>query len=204
MATKKTTKKSESVKAPTQNNIEEVKNEPVMDVETSVEVVKEVEQEKKPVRKHAKVDNHDPTELIACRSMIYGHLYLDGPKTAMNYSWSNVGDIREVEYQDLLSWKVMRSHCLFDPMIVIEDDEIREEWDNDLGSIYAKVDSVDVDGMFRLSISVFKDRLSKLPNSVRETVQNTAYRMIQENRLYDIRYIKAIDEILGTELLMMI
>jgi hypothetical protein len=39
---------------------------------------------------------------------------------------------------------------------------------------------------------------------MKPTVQNMAYAMIQDNTLYDLRVIKAIDEILGTELKMMI
>jgi hypothetical protein len=39
---------------------------------------------------------------------------------------------------------------------------------------------------------------------MKSTVQNMAYSMIQDGTLYDLRTIKAIDEILGTELKMMI
>jgi hypothetical protein len=39
---------------------------------------------------------------------------------------------------------------------------------------------------------------------MKTTVQNMAYSMIQDRTLYDLRIIDAIDEILGTELKMMI
>jgi hypothetical protein len=39
---------------------------------------------------------------------------------------------------------------------------------------------------------------------MKTTVQNMAYSMIQNRTLYDLRTIDAIDEILGTELKMMI
>jgi hypothetical protein len=47
-------------------------------------------------------------------------------------------------------------------------------------------------------------QLKKLPDGMKATVQNMAYSMIQNGTLYDLRTIKAIDETLGTELIMMI
>ena len=58
--------------------------------------------------------------------------------------------------------------------------------------------------MFRLPHRQFVSQLKKLPESMKSTVQNMAYAMIQDGTLYDLRTIKAIDEILGTELKMMI
>jgi hypothetical protein len=50
----------------------------------------------------------------------------------------------------------------------------------------------------------FIAKLKQLPDAMKSTVQNMAYAMIQDGTLYDLRTIKAIDEILGTELKMMI
>lgn len=147
---------------------------------------------------------HDPNELILCRSVRFGELRLIGPKTRMPYSWANEGDIREVEYQDLVSWRALHSRYLFDPMIIIEDEDICEEWKDDLGDLYEQTRQIDLKEMFKLPHRNFVAQLKKLPNSMKSTVQNMAYAMIQDGTLYDLRTIKAIDEILGTELKMMI
>ena len=147
---------------------------------------------------------HDPNELIICRSVRFGELRLIGPKTHHPYSWMNEGDVREVEYQDLVSWRALHSRYLFEPMIIIEDEEIVEEWKADLGELYANVQQLDLKEMFKLPQRSFVAQLKKLPDGMKSTVQNMAYAMIQDGTLYDLRIIKAIDEILGTELITMI
>ena len=81
-----------------------------------------------PTTKKVNKPKHDPSELISCRSVRFGELRLIGPKTRMPYSWANEGDFRDVEYQDLVSWKALGSPYLFEPMIIIEDEDVREEW----------------------------------------------------------------------------
>ena len=158
----------------------------------------------KPAPKKVNKPKHDPNELILCRSVRFGELRLIGPKTHMAYSWSNEGDVREVEFQDLMSWRALRHKYLFDPMIIIEDEDLVEEWKADLGDLYDKLQAIDIKAMFKLPERQFIAQLKKLPASMKTTVQNMAYSMIQDRTLYDLRIIDAIDDILGTELKMMI
>lgn len=181
------------------------KNSPVKKEVVKETVVEEVVKVEEPVApKKVNKPKHDPSELILCRSVRFGELRLIGPKTRMPYSWANEGDIREVEYQDLVSWRALHSRYLFDPMIIIEDEDIREEWKVDLAPIYDNLAQIDLKEMFKLPHRQFVVQLKKLPEGMKSTVQNMAYSMIQDGTLYDLRTIKAIDEILGTELIMMI
>lgn len=160
--------------------------------------------EETPAPKKVNKPKHDQNELIPCRSVRFGELNLIGPKTHMPYSWANEGDIREVEYQDLVSWKALGSKYLFEPMIIIEDEDIVEEWKVDLGKLYDNLQEIDLKAMFKLPERQFIAQLKKLPEGMKPTVQNMAYAMIQDRTIYDLRIIDAIDEILGTELKMMI
>ena len=173
---------------------------------TDVQVEETVAEEvvTKPVTKKVNKPKHDPSELVSCRSVRFGELILIGPKTRMPYSWANEGDIREVEYQDLVSWRALHSRYLYDPMIIIEDEDIREEWKADLGVLYDSLQQVDLKEMFKLPHRQFVSQLKKLPEGMKSTVQNMAYAMIQDGTLYDLRTIRVIDEVLGTELKMMI
>ena len=173
-------------------------------VETEEIIETEVLEEVKPTPKKVNKPKHDPNELILCRSVRFGELRLIGPKTRMPYSWANEGDIREVEYQDLVSWRALHSRYLFEPMIIIEDEDIVEEWKADLGDLYDELQTIDIKTMFKLPHRNFVAQLKKLPVGMKTTVQNMAYSMIQDGTLYDLRTIKAIDETLGTELIMMI
>lgn len=172
------------------------------DVQVEETVVEEVVTN--PVAKKVNKPKHDPSELVSCRSVRFGELILIGPKTHMPYSWANEGDIREVEYQDLVSWRALHSRYLYDPMIIIEDEDIREEWKADLGALYDGLQQVDLKEMFKLPHRQFVSQLKKLPEGMKSTVQNMAYAMIQDGTLYDLRTIRVIDEVLGTELKMMI
>lgn len=172
--------------------------------ETEEIIETEVVEEVKPTPKKVNKPKHDPNELILCRSVRFGELRLIGPKTHMPYSWANEGDVREVEYQDLVSWRALHSRYLFEPMIIIEDEDIVEEWNADLGDLYDELQAIDIKAMFKLPHRQFIAQLKKLPTGMKTTVQNMAYSMIQDGTLYDLRTIKAIDETLGTELIMMI
>lgn len=165
----------------------------------------EVVEEVKPApKKVAKTVKHDPGEYILCRSVRFGELILIGPKTRTPYRWANEGDVAEVEFQDLMSWKALRHKYLFEPMIIIEDEGLVEEWRADLGDLYDELQNIDVKALFKLPHRQFVAQLKKLPTGMKSTVQNMAYSMIQDRTLYDLRIIDAIDEILGTELKMMI
>ena len=173
-----------------------------MDVQVEESTVEEVVV--KPVVKKVNKVKHDPSELVPCRSVRFGELILIGPKTRMPYSWANEGDVRDVEYQDLVSWKALHSRYLFEPMIIIEDEDICEEWKADLGALYDSLQQIDIKEMFKLPHRQFVSQLKKLPDGMKSTVQNMAYAMIQDGTLYDLRVIKAIDEILKTELMLML
>ena len=173
-------------------------------VATDEIIENEAVEEVKPTPKKVNKPKHDSNELIPCRSVRFGELRLIGPKTHMPYSWANEGDVREVEFQDLMSWRALRHKYLFEPMIIIEDEDLVEEWSADLGKLYADLQDVDVKALFKLPQRQFIAQLKKLPAGMKTTVQNMAYSMIQDRTLYDLRIIDAIDEILGTELKMMI
>lgn len=178
------------------NTKKTTETEEIIDVETMDEV--------KTAPKKANKPKHDPGELITCRSVCFGGLRLIGPKTKMPYEWMNQGDYGEVEYQDLLAWKTLHAPCLFDPLFIIEDEDICNEWNAELGKIYEDLNRVDLDEMFKLPHRSFVAQLKKLPKGMKSTIQNMAYSKIQSKELYDLRTIEAIDEILGTELKIMI
>lgn len=157
----------------------------------------------KPAKKVNK-PKHDPNELVMCRSVVFGKLILIGPKTNMRYIWANAGDMREVEYQDLVSWRALGSKYLFAPLIIIEDEDICEEWKADLGKLYEDVQAVDLKALFNLPQRQFVAKLKQLPTSMKSSVQNMAYAMIRDKTLDSLSKIEAIDEILGTELKTMI
>lgn len=154
----------------------------------------EPKQTVKTVRKFA------PDERIVCRSVTFGELLLTGVKSKLLYTWANYGDTAEVEFQDLQAMKSMRSSYLYRPRFIIEDEELVEQWGKDFGDMYKNIEDTDVENLFNLPVNQFKARLKKAPKGVQQAVKNIAGEMILNGSLDSIAKIKAIDDILGTDL----
>lgn len=173
---------------------ETVVNETIVKTKT-VDATEEKAAAKKP-RKFA------ADELITCRSITFGELLLTGPKSHLLYSWSNYGDTTEVEYQDLQALKSTKSSYLYRPRFIIEDDELNEQWSKDFKDLYDGIIEVDVDDILALPINQFKARLKKAPRGVQQAIKDVAGEKIMNGSLDSIKKIKAIDEILGTDLML--
>ena len=166
------------------------------EVEVEVEVVKT--SAKKVARKFA------PDEMITCRSITYGELLLTGTKSKLLYSWANYGDTTEVEFQDLQALKSTRSSYLFKPRFILENEELVEQWKNDFGKMYDEIATINVEELFKLPANQLKAKLKKAPSGIQQAVKNVAGEKIMNGSLDSLAKIKAIDEVLGTQLKMYI
>lgn len=176
---------------------EEVENEiNVEKVENEIKV-EEVKEKPKTRRKFGMND------LILCKSVTFGELLLPGRKSQLLYRWMNYGDFTEVEYQDLQALRSMSSAYLKKPYFIIMDEELLEQWP-DLKTINNKLMDVDLDRLFTLPINQFKKQLKEFPSSYQSSIKNIASSKILNGELDSISKIKAIDEILGTELMLYI
>lgn len=165
----------------------------------TTENIESVEQEiKKPVIKTPR--KYAPDEPVPCRSVTYGELLLTGTKSKLMYVWANYNDVTEVEFQDLQALKSTRSNYLFRPRIVIEDEELVEQWGKDFKDMYSKIVNVDVEEIFNLSLGKFKTALKNSPKGVQQAVKNIAGEKIMNGSLDSLAKIKAIDDVLGTDL----
>lgn len=167
---------------------------------TENEIIEEktVVEEIKPVVKQPKKFAQD--DMIPCRSVTYGELLLTGPKSKLLYSWANYGDVTEIPFQDLQALRSTRSSYLFRPRFIIEDEDLVELWAKDLKDMYDNLVDEDVDALFKLPLNQFKSKLKKAPRGVQQAVKNIAGEKILNGSLDSLAKIKAIDEILGTDL----
>ena len=168
------------------------KKEAVIDTNEAVEEVQK--SVAKTPRKYA------PDDMITCRSVTYGELLLTGPKSRLLYRWSNYNDTTEIPFQDLQALRSTKSSYLYRPRFIIEDEELVEQWSKDLRPLYDNIVDMDVEEIFKLPIGKFKAALKKAPKGVQQAVKNIAGDMIMNGTLDSVQKIKAIDEILGTDL----
>lgn len=140
------------------------------------------------------------TEGILCKSITAGELILVGRKTGSQYRWANYGDILEVEYQDLYSLKVTRSHFIYDPLILIEDEELLEQWP-DVAKVYSKIGVESINELLDLPVNSFENALRNAPVGIKNSIKATLAAKIMDGSFDSITKIKAADRALGTELI---
>lgn len=176
------------------NTVEKTKVDEVEEIEVEAKVEKTKKSVQKEVRKYA------PDDMVPCRSITYGELLLTGAKTKFLYTWANYGDVTEMYFQDLQALKSTRSTYLFKPRFIIEDEELVEQWKGDLGKMYDDIITTDVEAMFKLPANQLKAKLKKAPVGIQQAVKNLAGEKIMNGSLDSLAKIKAIDEVLGTQL----
>jgi hypothetical protein len=151
-----------------------------------------------------KTRKFDPTETFPCRSVCYGELILEGYKSKILYTWANCGDYADVEYQDLQALQSRKSRFLTDPLFIIEDEELVEQWGSLLKPVYSKIEEDDIEKLLNLTPTQLKKKLKVMPNGIKESIETMAASKIMSGELDSLNRIKAIDEVLGTELMSMI
>lgn len=176
------------------NEVEKTKTDVAEVTEAEVAATKTKKSVAKEVRKYA------PGDMIPCRSITYGELLLPGSKSKLLYTWANYGDVTEMEFQDLQALRSTRSSYLFKPRFIIEDEELVEQWKNDLGKMYDDIIATDVEALFKLPANQLKAKLKKAPAGIQLAVKNLAGEKIMNGSLDSLAKIKAIDEVLGTQL----
>lgn len=168
------------------------------EVEPSIEKKEVIEAAPKKAPRKFAMD--DP---ILCKSVTFGELLLPGKKSQLLYTWANYGDTTEVEFQDLQALRSTRSAYLNAPYFVIEDEELLEQWP-EFKALYEKVAAIDVDNLFNLPINQFKKRLREIPVGFKDSIKNIASDKILNGSLDSLAKINALDEILGTDLKLLI
>ena len=171
--------------------------------ENEVLVDEEIVTEKKaPTKKQAK--KFSPDDMIPCRSVTYGELLMEGFKTKTLYTWADVGDVTPVEFQDLQSLQSRKSRFLTEPFFIIEDEDLVENWASLLKPIYSKVDEANLEELLNLPVAKLKNKLKTSPDGVKSSIKSMAAAKIISGEFDSINRIKAIDEVLGTQLISMI
>lgn len=141
-------------------------------------------------------------ELITCRSVTPGMLLYNGPKSGIPYSWTSAGDVAYLEYQDLLAAMVMRSDYIYDPLFVIEDEDVLADpkW-IEVKKLYDSMeDSFDVNEVLNLPLNLFRKTLTEAPKGVKSAVTSAVATQIARGTFDSFQKVKIIDEVCGTDL----
>ena len=142
-------------------------------------------------------------DLILCRSMVSGQLFVDGVRSGLLYTFADYNDTCEIEYRDLIY--LVRSYkdkTIYEPRIIIEDEDFIAE-NPKLAelyeSMYTKGDLMEI---INLPISQMIDTINALPMGCKNALKGITATMIDNGQLDSIQKIKALDEIFETNMLL--
>ena len=143
----------------------------------------------------------DQNEEILCRSITSGTLVMKGRKTGTLYKWGGYGDMVYVQFGDLQTAKLARLRFVYDPMFIIEDEDLLNQW-SDVRDVYdSRVGIDDIKKLIGLSEDQLKAVVGKLSAGAKRNVANLAADAVRSGMLDSVRTIRVLDSILGTELI---
>lgn len=169
------------------------------------QVAEAVEKLAEKTKEEPKVKGFQPTDVIQCRSINAGYMNFRGAKTGNVYKWSNTGDYADIEYQDLRAAMLSRSAYVFNPLFLVEDEQILElpEW-KEVKAMYEKLYSKDLEEIFNLPVDQMGRVINGLPKGAKVSLSRLAKTKMENGSLDSINKIRKIDELLGTELMLFI
>ena len=68
-----------------------------------------------------------------------------------------------------------------------------------LKPIYDKINNQDIDELFELPFDKFERVLAKMPDGIKDSIKTKTAQKLANDELHDIRIVKVIDKLLGTE-----
>lgn len=166
------------------------------EVETSKNESKPVVEEKK-----VKTDaDYRPDEMIPCHSVFEGVLYFYGRHTGMTYKFVGAGDRRNVEYQDLKAGMLEHVDSMYNPDIVIDDNDlINDEHWWEIKEIYSEMyNEDDIKKIMSLPTRDFETAYKQLPITAKNTIISIIASQIENGTFEQYNKAKIIDKISGT------
>lgn len=190
----KNVKKTTATKTQTKQTI--TKTTPV--VET---IEKVVETKAEPVVAKTEPKKFMPGDMILCRCVRPNLVVFYSTKTDTRYEFGGYGDTNEVDFADLQRLKSSKSPILYQPKILIEDEELRKQWAKDLESVRHEYEGIyETEDIFDKPYDEFKHFVSNASKGIKELIRTSAVKLINEKKLTDLSKIMVIDDLLGTKL----
>ena len=142
----------------------------------------------------------DQSEGIACRSVVQGGLYMEGLKTQMIYSWTDYGDVSDVEYRDLAAAVRSKSKFVYNPWFIIENEDFLREFPQ-IKKFYDESYSIkDLKSILNKPVNEMIAIIEKLPSGAFESMKSIAAKQVSNGALDSVSKIKALDKLFGTDL----
>lgn len=142
-----------------------------------------------------------PGDMVLCRCVRPNLTVFYSSKTDTRYEFGGYGDVNEVDYADLQKLKASKSPILYQPKILIEDEDLRTQWAKDLEPVRHEYEGIyETDDIFDKPYDEFKKFVANASKGVKELIRTSAVKLISEKKLTDLSKITVVDDLLGTKL----
>lgn len=141
-------------------------------------------------------------DLIPCTSLFAGTCVLNGKRTGNIYIWDALGEVQEVEYQDLMSEILnKRSSFIYDPLIMVGNEDVykgRKEIESLYKHVYTEEDIEQL--MSSKDTAKIKKIIRSMPAGILQSTKSMITTLIQDGRITNYKSVKAVDDELGTDI----
>lgn len=144
----------------------------------------------------------EPEDLIPCRSMVSGQLFIEGTRSKLLYTFADYGDVCDIEYRDLIYLvRSYRDKTIYEPRIVVEDEDFIAQ-NPKLGELYESMyTNGDLMDVINLPLTQMVSTVNSLPVGCKNALKGVVATMIDSGALDSIKKIKALDDIFGTNMM---
>lgn len=166
-----------------------VNNSDSVDVENN-EVDEVVETKKK--------KSFSQSDYILVHSVTAGGLYITCP-SGNYYEFNKYGVENEMEYRDLVALIRKRSSHIFDPSIIIDDEDFLSDF-KQVQQFYASLfTNGDLRDILELPIPQMVSAINNLPDEAKHTIRTLAATDVANGKIDSVKKIKALTEIFGSD-----
>lgn len=192
MATTKMTKAKQTV-----NPAEEVAVETPISTTVTVDADALIKSILNNTNQNNATDSHSK-EYIMCRSVTNGGLNINC-KSGNVYEFDKYGSDCEIEYHDLAALVRKHSDHIFNPRIIIENDDFIAEFPQ-LEKVYEKVYSAsDIEEILNLPVGQMSTEIKSMPKNVFENLRSLIATKIADGSIDSVRRIRALSEIYDSD-----
>lgn len=154
------------------------------------------------VQPKAKKKEFAPHDLIKCRSITCGELFMVGAQSKLLYKWADMGAEYDVEYQDLIYDVHSNTSFAKYPRFIVLDNDFVEQ--NGLNEIYEKLfKQGDLNGILQKTpTDQLESVITNLPKGAQDSIKIMAATLISSGQLDSVQKIKILDKIFNTQMLL--
>ena len=149
------------------------------------------------------VRKFEQEDLIPCRSMVSGQLFIEGARSKLLYTFADYNDVCDIEYRDLIYMvRTYNNRFVYEPWIIIEDEDFIAQ-NPKLAELYESMyTNSDLIEILNMPTTQMGEYIKALPIGCKNAIKRVATTIIDNGSLKKQKKIKVLDEIFGTNMLL--